>query len=82
MDQAGWNMEDVAGFAARLAAFYEDLSPGARQIFVDLLREPVRESADVAGYSMMEGAIPAATIATAVTDYLLRRAADAGPAHG
>jgi hypothetical protein len=82
MDQAGWNMEDVAGFAARLAAFYEDLSPGARQIFVDLLREPVRKSADVAGYSMMEGAIPAATIATAVTDYLLRRAADAGPAHG
>lgn len=72
----------MAGFAARLAAFYEDLSPGARQIFLDLLREQVRESADVAGYSLMEGAIPAATIAAVVTDYLLRRAADAGPAHG
>ncbi len=80
MDDVVWSTEDVAGFAARLAAFYEDLSPGARKIFADLLREQVRESADVAGYSMIETAIPATAIAAAVTDYLLRRTADAGQA--
>ncbi len=82
MSDAAWSAEDVAGFAARLAAFYEDLSPGARQIFVDLLPEQVREFGDVAGYSMMEQAIPATALTAAVTDYLLRRAADAGSAHG
>jgi hypothetical protein len=39
----------------------------------------VRESEGVAGYFRMEEAIPVA-ISAAVTDYLLRRAADAGQA--
>ncbi len=73
---------DVEGFVAQLAAFYDDLSPGARQIFVDLLREPMRKSEDVSGYSMMGTAVPTAVITAAVSEYLLRRAADAGPAHG
>lgn len=82
MAETAWVQRDVEGFVTRLAAFYDDLSPGARQIFVDLLREPMHKSEDVSGYSMMGAAVPTAVITAAVTDYLLRRAADVEPAHG
>ena len=71
MSDTTWTADEVQGFAARISEFYSDLSEAEQQIFTDMLRDRVQESAEVSGYTLTDEALPASAISGVVSEYLL-----------
>jgi hypothetical protein len=71
MSDTTWTADEVQGFVARIGEFYSELSEAEQQIFTDMLRDRVQESAEVSGYALTDAALPTSAISEVISEYLL-----------
>ena len=77
MSDTTWTSDEVQGFVARIGEFYGELSEAEQQIFTDMLRDRVQDSAEVSGYALTDQALPTSAISEVISEYLLNHSSAA-----